>query len=80
MDNANHKEKAMRAALESGPKRIYKSTKPNKAVGSVSNFVLKIKDAINCAVGNIRQVALPWAGVCLGLTVSLWHTRINKRA
>lgn len=55
-----------------GKKRIHKSVGNAAAntVGKVSEFVLQFKDVIDLAVGTNPQAALPWAGVCIGLTVS----------
>lgn len=36
----------------------------------VAEFILSAKDMISMAVENVPQVALPWAGVCIGLEVS----------
>lgn len=72
MKDPEQRDKVMRDTLESGYKRIYKSSKLTDAVGSVSSFVLKFKPMIDFAVGNIPQAALPWAGVSLGLTVSCY--------
>jgi hypothetical protein len=70
MKDPIQRDKVMREALKSGQERVYKSTALSNAVGRVSSFVLKFKDVIDFAVGNIPQAALPWAGVSIGLSVS----------
>lgn len=66
------RDRLLQGAIKSGQERIHKSTKATSAVGKVSGFVLKFKDVVDFAVGTNPQAALPWAGVCIGLTVSFY--------
>lgn len=69
MNDPDERDRIMREALEAGQQRVYKSTAISNAAGDVANFVLKFKDVIDFAIGNIPQAALPWAGVSIGLSV-----------
>ncbi|KAK9849582.1 hypothetical protein MYU51_014179 [Penicillium brevicompactum] len=71
MNNEAEREKLMKQTLESGQKKIYKTSKLTNAVGGASGFVLKFKSVIDLAVGTNPQAALPWAGVCIGLQFML---------
>lgn len=70
MNNEEDRQSLMKKTLESGRKKIFKSSKVTNAVGGASGFVLKFKSVIDLAVGTNPQAALPWAGVCIGLQVS----------
>jgi hypothetical protein len=69
MNNEGERESIMKQTLESGRKKIYKSSKLTNAVGTASGFVLNFKSVIDLAIGTNPQTALPWAGVCVGLQV-----------
>lgn len=64
------RDKMLQGAIKSGQERIHKYTSATNAVGKVSSFVLKFKGVVDLAVGTNPQAALPWAGVCIGLSVS----------
>lgn len=66
------RDEILKNAIKSGQERIQKSigTSAASQIGKASEFVLKFKDITDLAVGTNPQAALPWAGVCIGLTVS----------
>jgi hypothetical protein len=73
IEDQAQRDKILKDAIKSGQERIHKSISATNAVGKVSNFALKFKHVIDFAVGTNPQAALPWAGVCIGLTVSCYY-------
>lgn len=64
----------MKELVEKGGAKISKASNITKGVGQVASFVLSAKGIIDLAIQNIPQAApaaLPWAGVCVGLQVSI---------
>ncbi|KAK3349202.1 hypothetical protein B0T25DRAFT_591653 [Lasiosphaeria hispida] len=57
----------MRKLVEAGQAKISTLSKITQGVGDAVQFVLSAKAMIDLAIQNIPQVALPWAGVCIGL-------------
>lgn len=61
----------MKKLVEDGQAKISAASKITNAVGDVTQFILSAKGMIDLAIQNIPQAALPWAGVCIGLQVSI---------
>jgi hypothetical protein len=61
----------LKKLVDEGRKRIETSSKIKMAVGDIAQFILSAKGMIDLAIQNIPQAALPWAGVCIGLQVSM---------
>jgi hypothetical protein len=71
MKDPHQRQQVMQNAIAAGQKKVEKSAKVTGAGGKVSGFVLKFKGVIDLAVQTNPQAALPWAGACIGLQVSL---------
>lgn len=71
MNDPAKREETMTKLVESGRKKVEKSAKATERLGEFANGVLQCKAAVDLAVQNIPQAALPWAGVCIGLQVSM---------
>jgi hypothetical protein len=67
----------MKKLLEDGRAKVFKASNITKGVGDVAQFILSAKGLVDLAVQNIPQAALPWAGVCIGLQVSI-HPSASK--
>ncbi|PYH78380.1 WD40 repeat-like protein, partial [Aspergillus uvarum CBS 121591] len=65
------RDKILQDAIKSGQQKIHKSISATNTVGKVSSFILQFKEVVDLAVGTNPQAALPWAGVCIGLTFLL---------
>ena len=61
----------MKRLVEKGQAKISTVSKITKGVGDVAHFILSAKNMIDMAIQNVPQAALPWAGVCVGLQVSI---------
>lgn len=62
----------MKKLVEEGRAKIFTAAKITKGVGGVAQFILSAKEMIDLAIQNIPQAALPWAGVCIGIQVSIY--------
>lgn len=64
----------MRKRVEKGRAKVAKASKITKGVGDFVEAILSVKPMADLAINNIPQAApaaLPWAGVCIGLQVSI---------
>lgn len=60
----------MRELVEEDEAKLSKTSNVMNGVSAVAQFAVSVKGLVDAAVQNISQVALPWAGVCIGLQVS----------
>jgi hypothetical protein len=65
----------MKTLLVDGQMKIFRSSNFMKGAGDVAQFILSTKTLVDSAIQSIPQAALPWAGVCVGLQVSIRITR-----
>lgn len=61
----------MRILVDEGRKKVTTPSKITKRLGDVVEYIQKAKGMIDIAIQSIPQAALPWAGVCIGLQVSM---------
>jgi hypothetical protein len=71
------RQRYMEMLVENGKTKVSTASKITKGVGDFAQSILSAKGIIDLAIGNIPQAALPWAGVCVGLQVSI-HPCIAK--
>ncbi len=65
----------MQKLVKEGRARVVKASKITRGVGDFVEAILKVMPMVDGAIQGIPQAApaaLPWAGVCLGLQVSLY--------
>lgn len=71
MNDRNKRQDLMRELVEDGQAKISKTSTITNGVSAVAQFIVSVKGLVDAAVQNIPQAALPWAGVCIGLQVSI---------
>lgn len=62
----------MKKLVEEGRGKHSTSTKVLEGVGEAARFILSSKEIVDFAVTCVPHVALPWAGVRVGLEVSVF--------
>ena len=79
LNDPSKRQAHMRRLVEEGQEKISSSSRIVQGLGDVAQFVLSAKPMIDLAIQNVPQAALPWAGVCIGLQVSI-RASINGSA
>lgn len=70
LDDRTKRQDLMRELVEEGQAKVSKTSNVINGASDVARFVDSVKGIVNTAVQDIPQVALPRAGVCIGLQVS----------
>jgi hypothetical protein len=71
LNNPTRRQDCMKDLVRQGLARVADSSRIRLGVSDFAQYVLSAKAMIDLAVQNIPQAALPWAGVCIGLQVSM---------
>ena len=61
----------MKKLVEEGQAKVFTASNITKRVGDVAQFIFSAEGLVDSAIQSIPQAALPWAGVCVGLQVSI---------
>ncbi|KAJ6439028.1 ser/thr protein phosphatase [Purpureocillium lavendulum] len=65
LDDSDTRQHVMKKFVKAGQAKIATSSRLTKGVGSVAEFIHKIKPIADTAIGNLPQAALPWVGILL---------------
>jgi transposase-like protein len=69
MNDPIRRQAILKDSIKAGQARIARVQKATNVVGGVVELINRFKGVIDVAVKANPQVALPWAGVCIGLQV-----------
>jgi hypothetical protein len=76
LEDPTKRQEYMRKFVDEGQKKVATSSKIVGTVGDITQFIISAKGMIDVAIQNIPQAALPWAGVCIGLQVGNYPSRL----
>lgn len=71
LNDPTRRQDCMKDLVRQGLARVTTSTRIRQGVSDIAEYCLSAKAMIDLAIQNIPQAALPWAGVCIGLQVSM---------
>lgn len=72
MKDPTKRQMYMKKLVEDGLTKHSTLSKVSGGVGDFAGFILSAKEVVDFAVKCAPQAALPWAGVCIGLEVSVF--------